>query len=456
MLPPSPPQHPLVQRLRYLADPIGYLDECQRTLGDVFTLRVFKKGMVVVCSPELAKDVYTAGDDVLVAGAAKIAIFGKLLGRHSSVLLDGPEHLKRRRLLLPQFKGEVMKGFAPAMARAAEHAFDEMPTNREFALHSVMHQIAFDVIAGALFSATPSSRKAPLLDALRDFANNAVTSRLLMFPALQIDLGPLSPWGRVLATVAKTRAIVLDEILERRRDAIERNDLVGLLMAAKHDDGSALTDEEIRDEILTMVTAGHETTAMALAWLCYAVFTRPDVLDKLVAELAGARIDDVDNLPYLDAVVRESLRFYSVVSSGSVRTTKKPFRLGTHDIPAGSMLSVAMHSVHRRAGVFERPDEFWPERFLTKKYSPYEAVPFGGGSRRCLGMQFAMFEIKVVLATLLEHYRLEVVQKRVRPSWRGAFLTPSKGLRVRARKATATSQRRSTSAGGRRQQQAHY
>jgi cytochrome P450 family 110 len=432
--PPSPSQPPLLQRLRYLRDPIGYIDECQRTLGDVFSLRVFKRGMVLVCSPELAKEVYTAPDDVLVAGEAKIAIFGKLLGRSSTVLLDGPEHLKRRRLLLPRFKGEVMKSFAPAMARACERTFAEMPTRGVFELHPYVHRIAFEVISVALFSATPSHRKGPLLDALRNFANHAVTSRLLMFPALQIDFGRLSPWGRVLRVVEDTRAVVLDEIRQRRRDATEATDLVGLLMGAKHDDGSSLTDDEIRDEILTMVAAGHETTAMALAWLCYAVFTRPAVLDKLVDELAGARATDVDDLPYLDAVVRESLRFYSVVPSGSGRLTKKPFQLGPYEIPAGSMITVAIHAVHRRVGVYERPDEFWPERFLTKKYSPYEAVPFGGGSRRCLGMQFAMFEIKVVLATLLERYRLEVVQDRLRPAWRGAFLTPSKGLRVRARK----------------------
>lgn len=433
MLPPSPPEAPLLQRLRYLRDPIGYIDRCQRQLGDVFTLRVFKKGMILVCSPELAKQVFTAPDDVLVAGEAKISIFGKLLGRSSSVLLDGPEHVQRRRLLLPRFRGEVMQAFRAAMVRACERTLETMPSAGSFALHPYMHRIAFDVISVALLSATPSARLAPLLDVLRDFANKAVTSRLLMFPALQKDLGPLSPWGRVLGIVARARTAVLDEIQRRRRDATESTDILGLLISARHDDGSPLTDLEIRDELMTMVAAGHETTAMALTWLCYAVFTRPAVLERLVEELAANRGADLDALPYLDAVVRESLRMYSVVPAGSVRLVKRDFRAGTFEIPAGSMVSVAMHAIHRSAGVYERANEFLPERFVTRKFSPYEAVPFGGGSRRCLGMPFAMFEIKVVLATLLDRMALEVTQAVVKPAWRGTFLTPSKGLQVRVR-----------------------
>jgi cytochrome P450 len=250
-----------------------------------------------------------------------------------------------------------------------------------------------------------------------------------MFPALQRDLGPLSPWGRVLRAVDRAKTAALDEVVARRRDHVQASDLTGLLMGARDDDGSALSDAEIRDEILTMVAAGHETTAMALTWLTYAVFTRPAVVAQLVAELATKR--PVDELPYLDAVVRESLRFYSLIPNGSGRLAKRPVRLGPYEIPAGSMVSVAFHALHRRADVFDQPDTFWPERFLTAKYSPYESAPFGGGSRRCLGMPFALFEIKLVIAMVLERFRIEIAQSRVRPAWRGAFLTPSKGLRVR-------------------------
>lgn len=429
--PPSPPHAPLMQRLRFMHDPIGYLEYCQRTLGDIFTLRLFKRGMVLVCSPELAKQIYLAPDDTLVAGQAKVAIFGKLLGSSSTLLLDGQEHVERRRLLLPRFRGEVLQAFVPVMARACNHTLDTLPLDKPFALHPYMHRIAFDVIAEALFSTTPKQQLDPLLETMREFANKAVTSRLLMFPALQRDLGPVSPWGRVMRVVARTRAAVLDEINRRRRSDTQADDLLGLVMAAQHEDGRPLAEVEIRDEILTMVAAGHETTAMALTWLCYAVFTRPAVVERLIDELADKREVEVDSCEYLDAVVRESLRFHSVVPNGSARVVKRPFRLGDYEISAGSVLSVAIHAIHRSAGVYERADEFWPERFLKSKFSPYEAVAFGGGSRRCLGMPFALLETKVVLAALLKRFSLEVVQTSVRPTWRGTFLTPSRGLRVR-------------------------
>lgn len=436
MSPPGPSEPSIIQKVRYLRDPLGYISECQRTYGDIFTIQLAKNGMVIVCTPELAKAVYTAGDDVLVAGEAKLTLFGKLLGQYSTLLLDGPPHLKRRRLLLPRFRGELMHKFGPVMIEACKRTLDEMPRDRAFALHPHLHHIAFEVILRALFAATPSDRIDALRSTLYAFATKAVTSRLLMFPPLQRDFGPLSPWGRVARIVAQSRTVLVDEIARRRRAGVETDDITGLLLAARHDDGSGLSDEEIRDEILTMVAAGHETTSIALAWLCHAVFTRPNVLAKLLDELAAKPIGDgkrIDELTYLDAVARESLRFNTLIPNGSGRLVKRDFELGGHRIPAGAMVSVAFHLIHRRPDVFERPDEFLPERFLSKKYSPYESIAFGGGSRRCIGMPFALYEMKLVLAKLLEEFRLEVRQDGVRPTWRGMFLTPNKGLMVRVR-----------------------
>jgi len=438
LAPPGPTEPTIVQRIRYLRDPLGYLDACRSRYGDAYTLRLMKPGLVLVCSPELVKTVYTAADDTLAAGAAKLGIFGKVMGRSSSLLLDGAEHVNRRRLLLPRFRGELVQRFAPVMADACTRALDALPLGDVIAWHPVMHRIAFDVITHALFSSAPASRVEPLVASLRDFANTAVSSRLLMFPALQRDLGARSPWGRVLRAVDRAKSLALDEVRARRRDGREASDLTGLLLAAR-DDETTLSDDEIRDEILTMVAAGHETTAIALTWLTYAVFTRPAVAARLADELATRR--PLDELPYLDAVVRESLRYYSLIPNGSGRLAKKPVELGAYEVPPGSVVSIAFHALHRRADVFERADEFWPERFATAKYSPYELAPFGGGSRRCLGMPFALFEIKLVIAMILERFRVEVVQRDVRQAWRGAFLAPSRGLRVRLRRATAAAAR---------------
>ena len=426
--PPSPTSSPLVQRVSYLRDPIGYMDRCQRQLGDLYMIKLVGPGMVFVSTPALAKEVYTQDEANLVAGEAKIAVFGKILGQSSTLLLDGAEHLKRRRLLLPRFRGELAQKLAPAMSEACETTLAELPTGRtSFALHGYMHRIAFQVISKSLFAATPAPRLPVLEAALREFAHRAVTSRLLMFPALQKDLGPLSPWGKVVRVVARARKEVLTEIRMRRTMAQESEDILGLLLDAKNDDGTLLSDSEIVDEILTMVAAGHETTSMALTWLCYAVYTRPDVLEKLRAETGP-----IADRAYLEATVRESLRMYSVIPNGSGRIAKRAFTLGGFEIPAGAMVTVAFHAVHRTLDVFKDADAFRPERFLDAKYSPYESIPFGGGTRRCLGMPFAMFELELVLAAMIARFDLTVVQKEVKPMWRGRFMTPNKGLIVRA------------------------
>jgi cytochrome P450 len=431
--PPTPSEHPLVQKVRYMRDPLGYLLECQAKLGDIFMLQVMKQGMVIVCSPDLTKAVYMQADDTLVAGEAKLAVFGKILGQTSTLLLDGPEHLKRRRLMLPRFRGELMQSFRPVMVEAARKTLDDMPRDRAFALHPYMHQTAFEVILRALFAETPIARMHHLRSKLHAFANKAVTSPLLRFQALQRDFGQLSPWGRVQQIVRDARDAVLAEVQRRRRHNVEAKDITGLLTAARHDDDSPLSDIEVRDEIMTMVAAGHETTSMAMTWLCKSVFTEAGVYDKLIAERAANPDKSVDELPYLDAVVKESLRLNSLIPSGSGRIAKKTFELGGYNVRAGSMVSVAFHAIHRRPELFDRPNEFVPERFMSGKYSPYENVPFGGGTRRCIGMPFALYEMKLVLSTLLETMRLEIVQSPVKPMWRGMFLTPNKGLTVRVR-----------------------
>jgi cytochrome P450 family 110 len=401
------------------------MDRCQRELGDIYMLRLVGPGMVFVSTSALAKQVYTASEDDLVAGEAKIKVFGKILGRSSTLLLDGAKHLERRRLLLPRFRGELAQQLAPAMAEACASTLAELPTDRTFALHGYMHRIAFQVISRSLFAVTAPARIAKLEAALRDFAHDAVTSRLLMFPAFQRDFGSFSPWGRVVRVVARARREVLAEIHMRRTMAVQAEDILGVLLETE------LTDSEIVDEILTMVAAGHETTSMALTWLCYAVYTRPAVLAKLRAERG-----ELADRPYLEATVRESLRMYSVIPNGSGRIAKRTFQLGGFDVPAGAMVTVAFHAVHRTLDVFADADTFRPERFLDAKYSPYESLPFGGGTRRCLGMPFAMLELGLVLASFTERFDLEIVQRDVRPMWRGRFLTPNKGLLVRATPAT--------------------
>jgi cytochrome P450 len=250
-----------------------------------------------------------------------------------------------------------------------------------------------------------------------------------MFPALQVDLGPWSPWGRIERIKQRVDREVYAEI-QRRRVAREQDDLLGCLLSATGEDGHRLSDSEVRDEVLTLVVAGHEITASVLSWLFYAIVSRPDVLANVRRELAD-KSSRVEDLTYLDAVMRESMRYYSTIPNGSARIVKTPTRIRGHELPAGTLVTVALHLLHRRPEIFDEPEHFMPERFIDSKFAPYEYAPFGGGDRRCLGMAIAIHEIKTIVATVLERVELVSVTSHVRPVRRGAFLAPEAGLPVR-------------------------
>ncbi len=423
-------------KLLFLVDPIALIEECERELGDAFRLKLSEPGWFFFSDPAHVKEIYTGDTDVLRAGEAKKGIFGKLLGSSSSLLLDGAPHLARRRLLLPQFRGEQMSRYTARIVREARAAVAAMPLGRPFSMHERMHRLTLRIMLSALFG--PEERaSAGLWQALERFANHAASSRLLMAPALQWDLGPLSPWGRVVREVRHAETAVLSEIERRRRASAPSADLLGLLMDATGEQGERLTDREIRDEVLTLVVAGHEITSMVTTWLVYAIASRSDVerrvrdeLDAVIAD-RDPEADDVARLAYLEAVLRESMRYYSTVPVGSARLVTRDVRIGGFDVPRGAVINVALHLLHRRPELFPSPNRFDPTRFTTgERVSPYHWAPFGGGTRRCLGMAFAMHEIQLIAAVLFSRLAITVPSERVRAVRRGAFVAPERGLRV--------------------------
>jgi unspecific monooxygenase len=274
---------------------------------------------------------------------------------------------------------------------------------------------------------------------LTDVANVAVRSSLLLAPPLQWDLGAWSPWGRVLRIVARADAAIYREIARRRLepDLAERSDILSLLLTASYEDGTRLTDREVRDELVVMLMAGHETTGTALAWAFERILSLPEVEQRLRAERAcvvGSEPLTAAHLPrleYLDAVVKESLRARPIMPAGGAREVKRPVEIGGYLIPAGASLINCMYLLHRRPDLYPDPDSFKPERFLGKRViDPYEWTPFGGGIRRCLGMAFALFEMKTVIAAVLSQARLRLERPNVSAERRGFFLAPESGPRV--------------------------
>jgi cytochrome P450 len=442
-LPPGLPSSSVIQTYRYTQNPLALLDECSARFGDIFTLRLIgSRPWVMLSSPALVKAMFTAPPDAMHAGEANFSIFGPVAGAASVLTMDETPHRERRQLMLPQFHGDRMRVYFEQIRQITSDAVDAWRPGAEFALHRAMQSITLQVIIRAVFGVVPEERNAgdrELVEALTDLANKVVGSSLLLAPPLQRNLGPWSPWGRAVRIIRRADEAIFTAIRRRRSaaDAAERHDILSLLLQSTAEDGSALTDREVRDELVVMLMAGHETTGTALTWAFERILSLPDVEERLRNELqfiAGRKPIEADHLPrleYLDAFIKESLRIRPIMPAAGARVTTRPFEIGGYAIPAGTILANAVYLLHRRPDLYPDPTAFKPERFLGKRViDPYAWTPFGGGMRRCLGMHFALFEMKTVITTILWRACLRARTTDVPAVPRGFFLVPERGLRV--------------------------
>lgn len=392
-LPPGPRLPKAAQTVLVASDMIGFLRRMRRRYGDVFTLRYHPFGtLVYLCEPDLVRQVFTGDPDVFRAGDAN-QFMDPILGPRSLLLLDGAEHMRMRKLMLPPFHGRSVARYGEVMAQVALADLQRWPVGRPFALRPRMQDITLEVILRAVFGVEAGERSERLRAALLTMLEVNPIFGIARFT--QRDLGPRSPWGRFVRARATADAIIYEQIARRRAEGdAGRDDVLSLLLAVRDEDGGALTDAELRDELVTLLLAGHETTAMALAWAFERLLRHPAALARLRAELQDG--EDA----YLDAVVKETLRARPVLIDVA-RTLARPVALGGFDLPAGVMVVPMITLVQQSAAVWPEPAAFRPERFLDGAPAPYTWIPFGGGVRRCLGASFATFEIKTVLATIL-------------------------------------------------------
>jgi cytochrome P450 len=383
---------------------------------------------VVTADPAAVEKVFKGDPNLLHAGEGNV-VLAPILGPRSVLLLDGPEHLRQRRLLLPPFHGERMRHYGALMTEAAERAVASWPRGRRFSVLPSMQAITLEVIMRAVFGFEDRERLDRLAPPLRRVLDTVASRRrVLMLALTQGRTGPRSPWGRFVATRREADELLYEEIRARRADpaAASRDDVMSLLLAARDEDGNALTDDELRDELMTLLVAGHETTATALAWALERITRHPAVLDRLLEERRSGAGE------YLDAVVRETLRLRPVVPA-VVRRLQAPMEFGGWELPAGVNIAPSIYLLHRRPDIYPEPAAFRPERFLEDPPGTYEWIPFGGGIRRCLGASFAMFEMKVVLGTVLDQVELRPPRAaRAEGVVRRAItFAPSRGARVR-------------------------
>ncbi len=413
----------LLQAVFVTASPYGWMVRRWRRYGDVFSSRFPIFGRVVyLADPALVKEVFTGDAVTFHAGEANTLALGDALGEHSLLTLDEERHMSQRKLLLPPFHGESVRRYVEVMAEATEREVASWPVGKEIELRPRMQAITLEVILRAVFGVRDGERMDLFRERIPPLAET--TSVLNWLPFFERDLGGITPAARFRRALAAVDELIYAEIAERRAaaDGESRDDVLSLLLAARHEDGSPMTDSELRDELMTLLTAGHETTATGLAWAFERLLRTPDAMERLTESL--------DDDEYVDAVVKETLRVRPVIVDVARKLTRDTEVAGWR-LPAGTLVLPAIAVLHARPDLYESPGEFRPERFLNGGPESYAWIPFGGGVRRCIGASFAQVEMRTVLREVLRRVRLRAKSRRPeRGVIRHVTVVPGRGARA--------------------------
>jgi cytochrome P450 family 135 len=399
-LPPGPHAPGWMQTSQWMFRPIEFMERCRKRYGPIFTIRLGPaQNVVMVGTPDLAKQVLTGNPSVLRAGETN-GIFRPVVGSNSILLLDGDAHMRQRKIMLRGFGASHATEFVEQVREITEKRIAGWEVGQRLKLHDEMEAISFASIMRVVFGEHTDDSHAELRELIPEMMDRCDSPFTLM-PWFRRELAG-TPYARLMKVLDKIDAILFETIAERRADPMTqfRDDTVSLLLRAMHEDESPLTDREVRDEVLTMIMAGYETTTSGGAWALERVLRSPEKLDRLVTEIEAGKDD-----AYLDAVVKETLRSRPVVPVVARHVTE-PFELGGYVIPSGSTLMASIYLVHTDPDSYPEPDQFRPERFLQGTPEGAAWIPFGGGVRRCLGARFAELEMKVVLTQVLATAKL--------------------------------------------------
>ncbi|HEX8689996.1 MAG TPA: cytochrome P450 [Solirubrobacterales bacterium] len=400
-LPPGPPLPRVAQTAIWSRQARRMLFSCHERYGDVFRLKIAYEGTwVMLADPEAVKQVFTGDPRVFHAGEGN-QILAPVLGNNSVLVLDEKPHMSQRKLLLPPFHGGRMQGYAETMSEIAEREIESWPTGVPYRLRPRMQAITLEIILRTVFGVREGEQLTELRETLREFLDLTTNPRFLL-PALLAGPQRIRRLGFFRRRIDRVDRLIYAEIAARRQagDLEQRDDILSLLVGARHEDGSPMSDEEIRDELLTLLVAGHETTATSLAWAVERLARHPRKLERLRAEAS-----DGDSDAYLTATIQETLRLRPVISI-VIRRLTEPVEIGGYELPAGVSVTPCVYLVHRNPEVYPDPDRFLPERFLDNPPGTYTWIPFGGGVRRCLGASFAQFEMAVVLRELVKRHQI--------------------------------------------------
>jgi cytochrome P450 family 135 len=425
-LPPGPRMPRALQTLGWLSRPFQFVERARATYGDTFTMHIARDTFVVLSDPADVKQVFTGDPAIFHAGVSNIILL-PFLGHKSVLLLDGAQHMSQRKLLLPPFHGEKMRRHVELMTEIAEREVAAWPRGVPFAVHPHMQTVTLEVIMRIVFGVDDGDpRLAELRQRLRTFLEASASGRELRKLLL---IGPeKADRRRIFAHVLDPVDEIIAQVIADRRkhdDLEDRDDVLSMLLLARHEDGTPMDGVELRDELVTLLVAGHETTATALAWALERLVRHPAALERLTEEVRAGAGDE-----YVDGVIRETLRLRPVIPFVG-RKLSEPQTIGAWDIPAGARVAPSIHLMHRREDIYPDATAFRPERWLGERPNPYTFLPFGGGVRRCLGASFAETEMRAVLGAIVRSVRLAPARPESEKVGRRVItLVPGRGAEI--------------------------
>lgn len=419
-LPPGPPGA-LLQLILYVAASGRYVSFCTKRYGDPFTVPTPYGPIVVVGTPEAAREVISA-DQLGLTGFASESV-QVFLGERSLMLLGGEAHRRERRVLAPLFHSTKMQAYAARIAQITQRHLESIRPRTEFSALKMTQSISLSIIIEVLFGVVDSQQARAFEEAILRLVE-VVRPGLFFFRALRRSILGLGPWASYQRAAAQLDALLYAEIARRRAHLDERNDILSGMLRARYDDGSSMDDATLRDQLVTLLIAGHETTGIALGWALLRLHRDAESLACVRGELAAFDSNTVhqhlDALPFLEAVCHESLRLDPIVPE-FLRQLLKPMRLFGYELPAGTGVAISAAQIHRREELYPDAEAFRPRRFIGRSYGPHEYLPFGGGAFRCLGGAFALLEMRTILATLMCRAELELLEpshpRPVRRNW---------------------------------------
>lgn len=436
----------ILRILRLILRPTDYMEDNVRRYGHTFQIGgETASPLVYVGDPDLVREIFLLDASQATTGAGN-GVLRTLVGEHSILLLDGAPHQRQRKLLLPPFHGDRLRTYAQLICDVTREVSASWQAGKSFVARPPMQDITLGIILQAVFGLRAGERfqhLQHLLSRMLDAFSYPISSSFLFFPILQQDWGAWSPWGGFVRAREQIRELIYAEIRDRRHYLAQpdtnpqpHTDILTLLLQSRDENGEGMSDAELHDELITLLVAGHETTASAMVWLLYWIHYLPEVQQKLRAELEtlGDSPDPmaIAQLPYLTAVCQETLRIYPITPTTFVRVLTQPMTLAGYEFKAGTALMPATYIIHQRPDLYPDPQQFRPERFLASQFAPHEYLPFGGGSRRCIGSALAMMELKLGIATILQDFDLALLHHRpLRPARRGLTMAPPAAMKLR-------------------------